>query len=42
MINFSKIIKISFIIQYFKSRKKKLEEIAGKNHVVCEVYLIDY
>lgn len=33
------------VLQFFtncQSRKKKLEEVAGDNNVVCEVYVIDY
>jgi hypothetical protein len=33
------------IIQFFttcQSRKKKIEEIAGKNNVICEVYVLEF
>lgn len=33
------------VVQFFttcQSRKKKLEEIAGRNQVVCEVYVLEY
>lgn len=37
--------KKKIVVHFFttcKSRKSKIEEIAGRNQVVCEVYLIDY
>lgn len=37
--------KKKIVVRFFttcQSRKKKLEEIAGKNKVVCEVYVIGY
>jgi hypothetical protein len=33
------------VVQFFtrcRSRKSKIEEIAGRNQVVCEVYVVDY